>query len=140
VEHGGDANPGAQMPGVRRDRHHCLRGRPEQQIVDDRLVLPGDVGNLRRECEDDVEIADRQQVCLALGEPGFEAVLRIFVVPMSGSIRRSSLKSTGLPFASSLAAHFFVLSISARGEEGIPQRASASSRTPSGALRTIGAA
>ena len=45
-------------------------GGPEQQVVDDRLVLPGDVGDLGRQREDDVEIADRQQVGLALGEPG----------------------------------------------------------------------
>jgi hypothetical protein len=43
-----------------------------------------------------------------------EAVLRMFVVPASGSMRRSSLKSTGLPFASSFAARFLALSISAR--------------------------
>ena len=55
--------------GIGRDRHHRLRRRPEQQIVDDRLVLPGDVGDLGRQREDDVEIADRKQVGLALGEP-----------------------------------------------------------------------
>ena len=48
VEHGGDADPGAQMPGVRRDRHHRLGGGPEQKVVDDRLVLPGDVADLGR--------------------------------------------------------------------------------------------
>jgi hypothetical protein len=52
------------------DRHHRLRRRPEQQVVDDRLILPGDVGDLSRQREDDVEIADRQQVGLSLGEPG----------------------------------------------------------------------
>ena len=56
--------------GIGRDRHHRLGGGPEQQVVDDRLVLPGDVGDLGRQREDDVEIADRQQVGLALGEPG----------------------------------------------------------------------
>jgi hypothetical protein len=33
--------------------------------------VPGDVGDLRREREDDVKMADRQQVALALGQPGF---------------------------------------------------------------------
>jgi hypothetical protein len=55
----------AQMLGVRRDRHHRLGGGAEQQIVEDRLVLPGDVGDLGRQREDDVEIADRQQVSLS---------------------------------------------------------------------------
>ena len=70
VKHCGDADARAQMLGVRRDRHHRLGGGAEQQIVDDRLVLPGDVGDLGRQREDDVEIADRQQVGLALGQPG----------------------------------------------------------------------
>ena len=71
VKHGGDADARAQMLGVRRDRHHRLGGGAEKQIVDDRLVLPGDVGDLGRQREDDMEIADRQQVGLALGQPGF---------------------------------------------------------------------
>ena len=70
VEHSGDADPGAKMPEIGGDRHHRLGRGPEQQIVDDRLVLPGDVGDLGRQREDDVEIADWQQVGLALGEPG----------------------------------------------------------------------
>jgi hypothetical protein len=65
-------------------------------------------------------------------------VLRMLVVPLSGSIRSSSLKSTVLPLASSFSARFLVASISAFAEDGMPQRAMTSSR-PSVALRTIGA-
>ncbi len=65
-------------------------------------------------------------------------VLRMLVVPLSGSIRSSSLKSTVLPLASSFSARFFVASISAFDEDGMPQRAMATSR-PLVALRTIGA-
>src|SRR4029078_10198373 len=49
--------------------------------------------------------------------------LRIFVVPLSGSIRSSSLKSTGLPLACSFSARFLVASISAFDDDGIPHRA-----------------
>jgi len=70
VKHGGDAEAGAEVLRVGRDRHHRRRRRPEQQIIDDGLVLPGDVGDFRRHREDDMEIADRQQVGLALGQPG----------------------------------------------------------------------
>ena len=70
VQRGGGADARAKMPRIGRDRHHRLGGGPEQKVVDDRLVLPGDVGDLGRQREDDVEIADRQQVGLALGEPG----------------------------------------------------------------------
>jgi len=54
---------------VSRDRHHRLRCRAEQQIVDDRLVLPGDVRDFGRQREDDMEVADRQQLGFALGQP-----------------------------------------------------------------------
>jgi hypothetical protein len=64
--------------------------------------------------------------------------LRMLVVPPSGSIRSNSLKSTGLPLASSFAARFLVASISACCDDGMPQRAVASSR-PSASTRTIGA-
>jgi hypothetical protein len=64
--------------------------------------------------------------------------LRILVVPPSGSIRSSSLKSTGLPFASSFAARFLVAAIRACCDDGIPHRAVASS-WPSIPMRTIGA-
>jgi hypothetical protein len=62
----------------------------------------------------------------------------MLVVPPSGSIRSSSLKSTGLPFASILAARFLVASMSACADDGMPQRAVASCR-PSAPARTIGA-
>jgi hypothetical protein len=64
--------------------------------------------------------------------------LRMLVVPPSGSIRSNSLKSTGLPLAWSFSARFFVASISAFDDDGMPKRAVASSR-PSTPLRTIGA-
>ena len=51
------------------DGQHRLRRRLEQQVVDQRLVLEGDVGDLGRQREHDVEVADRQQVGLALGKP-----------------------------------------------------------------------
>jgi hypothetical protein len=41
----------------------------EQDGVDRRLVLEGDFGGRRRQCEHDVEIWHRQQFGLALGQP-----------------------------------------------------------------------
>jgi hypothetical protein len=70
VEDGGDADAGAEVLRVSRDRHHRLRCCAEQQIVDDRLVLQGDVSDLGGKREDDMEVADRQQVGFALGQPG----------------------------------------------------------------------
>ena len=70
MQHRSDADAGAEVLRVRGDGRHRLRRRLEQQPVDRHLVLPRDVGDLGRQREDDVEVADRQQVGLALGEPG----------------------------------------------------------------------
>jgi hypothetical protein len=69
VEHGGGADAraevlgivGLQPTGLTRggDCEQRLGGCAEQQVVDDRLVLVGDRGDLGRQREDDVEIADR---------------------------------------------------------------------------------
>jgi len=69
VEHGGDADARAEVLRVGRDRHYRLRRRLEQQIVDDSLVLPGYFRDLGGKREDNMEVADRQQVGLALGQP-----------------------------------------------------------------------
>src|SRR3546814_8609591 len=44
--------------------------RLEQQVIDERLVVEGDRGDLGRQREHDVEIADREEVGLAGLEPG----------------------------------------------------------------------
>jgi hypothetical protein len=49
VEHGGDADARAEMLRIGGDRQHRLRRRPEQQVVDERLVLERDVGDLGRQ-------------------------------------------------------------------------------------------
>src|ERR1700738_1556727 len=64
--------------------------------------------------------------------------LRMLVVPPSGSIRSSSLKSTCLPLACSFSARFLVGSLFPFDDDGIPHRAVVSSR-PSAPLRTMGA-
>ncbi len=69
VEHGGEADAGAEMLWISADREQRLGRGAEQQVVDHRLVLIGDRGDLGRQCEDHVEVVDRQQVGLARGEP-----------------------------------------------------------------------
>jgi hypothetical protein len=70
MEHGGHADASAQMFSVGRDRQHGLGRSLEQQVVDRRLVVEGDVGDLGRQREDDVEVADRQEIGLLGFEPG----------------------------------------------------------------------
>jgi len=65
VEHGS----GAEVFGIRGNGKQRLGRRAEQQVVDHRLVLVSDRGDLGRQSEDHVEVADRQQASLAVGEP-----------------------------------------------------------------------
>ena len=51
------------------DREQRFCRRAEQQVVDDSLVLIGDRSDLGGQCEDHVEIADRQQIGLAGRKP-----------------------------------------------------------------------
>jgi hypothetical protein len=69
VEHRGGADAGAEVPGIGGDREQCLGGGAEQQVVDHRLVLVSDRSDLGGQREDQVEVADRQQIGLAGGEP-----------------------------------------------------------------------
>src|SRR5215475_8681912 len=69
MEDGGETDTRTEMTGVGGDGEHGLGGRPEQQVVDHRLVVESDVGDLGGYGEDHVEVADWQQVCLACGEP-----------------------------------------------------------------------
>ena len=82
VEHGRESNAGAEVLGVGGDREQRLGGRPEQQVVDDRLVLVGDWGDLGRQREDDVEIADRQQIGLARRKPIRRRALTLWAMAM----------------------------------------------------------
>src|SRR3546814_8513391 len=69
MEDGGDADPGAEVLWVGGDGQHRIGRRLEQQIIDACLVVEGDRGDLGGQGEDDVEIADREQVGLASLEP-----------------------------------------------------------------------
>jgi hypothetical protein len=84
VQHGGDADPRAEVLGIGGDGQHRIRGGAEQQVIDHRLVLPGDVGDLGRHGEHDVEVADRQQIGLARGQPGARgSALALGAVPVA---------------------------------------------------------
>jgi len=69
VKDGEDADAGAEVLGIGRDGDHGLGRGLEQDVVDHGLVLVGDVGDLGRQREHDVEVRHRQQLGLARGEP-----------------------------------------------------------------------
>jgi len=60
VEDGEDADAGAEVLGIGRDGDQGLGGSLEQDVVDRGLVVIGDVGDLGRQREHDVEVRDRQ--------------------------------------------------------------------------------
>ena len=69
MQHQGQADTGAEVPGIGGDGDQGLGSRLEQDAVDRRLVLPGDVGDRRRQGEHDMVIGHRQEVGLAGGKP-----------------------------------------------------------------------
>ena len=69
VEHGGEADAGAQMLRIGGDGGQRLGGGLEQEVVDGRLVLERDGADRGRQGEDDVIIGNRQQLRLAVFEP-----------------------------------------------------------------------
>jgi len=87
MKHGGEADLGAQVPGIGRDLLEGLRRRLEEDGVDDLLVLEGDLGDLLGEGEDDVEVLHRQEICL----PGLQPVgtghgLALGTVPITARV------------------------------------------------------
>jgi hypothetical protein len=69
VEHREEADLGPEMLRLGRDRPQRLSRRSEQDGVDRRLVVEGDLGRRRRQGEHDVEVRHRQQLGLPCGEP-----------------------------------------------------------------------
>ena len=87
VEHGCDADPCAQVLGIGGDRQHRLGRCLEQQVIDCSLVVERDVRDLGGHCEGDVEVSNRQQVGLPLGQPGPRgSTLTLGAVPVAATV------------------------------------------------------
>ena len=87
VQHGGDADVGAEVLGIGRDGGQRLgRGR-EQQAVDLGLVLVGDGADRGRQREHHVEVGNRQQLGLARLEPRLSRrPLALGAVPVAAGV------------------------------------------------------
>ena len=69
------------------DLEQSLRGALEQQVVDTSLVLIGDVADEGGHGEHDMEVRDRQQLGLALGEPlARSGALTLRTVPIATGV------------------------------------------------------
>ena len=87
VENGDHAGLGAEMLWIGADDADRLGRGLEQDVVHDRLVLEGDGGDGRRHGEDDVEIRDRQQVGVTIGQPlGARQALALGAVPVATAV------------------------------------------------------
>ena len=87
VKHGGDPDPCTQVLRVGGDGQHRLRRRAKQQVVEHRLVVEGNGGDLCGQGEHDVEVADRQQVGLAFGQPDARRrALALGTVPVAAGV------------------------------------------------------
>jgi hypothetical protein len=73
VEHREESDLRPQMLGIGRNGAQCLAGRPEQNVVDDILILKGNGCDWLRHCEDHMEILSVEKlgstIIQPLGEP-----------------------------------------------------------------------
>ena len=87
VQYGGEPDARPEVLGVRRDGDQGVGGGFEQQIIDDRLVVIGDVGDRPRQSEDDVEVRHRQEFGLARGQPLLgSGGLALWAMPITAGI------------------------------------------------------
>ena len=101
VQHGGEPDAGAEVPGVGCDSDQGLGGGFEQQVIDDRLVVIADVGERSRQGEDNVEIGHRQEFGLAVGQPflGKPDARLIKLLIRARRFNTALVGSDSLPFA-----------------------------------------
>ena len=87
VQHGDRADLGAEVARVGGDAAQRLGRGAEQDGVDHRLVVERDLGDRRRQGEDDVEVGHRQQLGLARLQPlGARQALALRAVPVAAGV------------------------------------------------------
>jgi hypothetical protein len=69
VQHRGHADRSAEILAIGGARLHRLGRRPEQNVIDDRLVLHRDAGDRRRHGEVQVKVGHRERLGLTIGQP-----------------------------------------------------------------------
>ena len=69
MQHGRDTDPRAEALGIGSYGERGLGRRLHQQVVDQALVLVGDVTQLARQRVDDMKVRYRQELRMAIGQP-----------------------------------------------------------------------
>src|SRR6516165_5242428 len=97
MEHGKESDLGAQMIGVSRDGAQRLSGSPEQNVVDNLLVLQGNDGNGLWYGEDDVKILSVEELGSTVLEPlGPSQRLTLWAVAIATAVVANPLVATAI--------------------------------------------
>jgi len=99
VEDTEEADLGAQVPVMASDFEQRLGAGPEQEIVDDLLVLQGQRGEPPRKGEDDMDVGGRQKFAAARPKPLIASGgLTLGTVPISARVvRDGAIPAAGTP-------------------------------------------
>jgi hypothetical protein len=95
VEHGEEADPGSQMPRVRRDGRQSLGRDLEQNVVDHPLVLKSERSNLFRDGENNVKVRHLEEFRLAVLDPlRARQALALRAVAVTAAVERIAFIAT----------------------------------------------
>ena len=94
VQHAEEADFSAEVSGIARDRQQCCRAGLEKQMENDLFVLQRQRPQFMRQCEDNMDVACRQQLALARLEPAKARVgLTLRAVSVSAGNGESPLRA-----------------------------------------------
>ena len=97
VEHREESDLRPQMLGISRNGAQCLAGRPEQNVVDDVLILKGNGGDWLRDSEDHMEILGVEKLGSTIIQPfGASQRLAFWAVAISARIITDALVVTAI--------------------------------------------
>jgi hypothetical protein len=86
VQHTEETNFRAEVSRIASDFEKCFRAGVKQEIVEDLLVLQDQWRQPVRQCEDDMEVACREEFSSARSDPPFSSArLTLWAVPISAA-------------------------------------------------------
>ena len=87
VQHTEETNFSAEVSGIASDFQKCFVTGPEQQAIDELLVLQSQVCQLRRQCENNMDVARRKKFLATRYDPTVAGSgLTLRAVPVSAAV------------------------------------------------------
>jgi len=106
MEHGQKADLGAEVFGIKGNSGERLRSGRKENVVDGALVLQGEMGQLLRECKDNMEVLNWQQVRQTVFEPTrLSERLTLGTVPIAARVVRDAPQATRVTLIDMTAEH-----------------------------------